>query len=52
MEGVMRFFSGPFFAAAMTVLFSPVVTIVIALIAAIFLKRAPAAAQPPAMPAA
>jgi hypothetical protein len=51
-EGVLRFFSGPLFTAAMTVLFSPVVTIVIALIAAIFLKRAPAAAQPPAMPAA
>ena len=45
MEGMMRFFSGPWWIAIASVFFAPIFNVVIALILSAFLKRAP---QPPA----
>lgn len=48
-EGMMRLFTGPTFLAAMVFFMTPVMCVLIGLVAAIFLRRQPTAVPPPLM---
>lgn len=52
MEGMMRFFTGPVWMAAASLIFAPIVNTVIALVLSAFLKRAPSVQPPPMDPQA